>query len=227
VTEASDLATAHREWDKRWNVADDQQPDRWREPDPLVMSVVPALRERGTTRALDLGCGLGRHAHLLASEGFSPVVGLDGSDAGLAYARRHAEVAGLSIDYRQGAFYEIPFADSSFDLVVGWNVIYHGDGDVVRRTLDEIRRVLAQGGLYVATMLSKRNTRFGKGREVRPDTFVVDDALGDEVHPHFYCESRRLLQLHHGFEVLELRDREQGGRGAWHWEFILERQAAG
>lgn len=218
----ADLATAHQEWDRRWNVSDDQQPEHWREPDSLVRGVIPMLRARGMTRALDLGCGIGRHAQLLASEGFASV-GIDLSENALEYARRHAREAGLAIDYRKGPFYDVPFSNGSFDLVVAWNVIYHGDGEIVRRTLDEIRRLLVPNGLYVGTMLSKRNSRFGRGREVRPDTFVIDDAPGDEVHPHFYCSAAQLIELHHGFEVFELRDREQAP-GAWHWEFVLERR---
>ena len=182
---------------------------------------MPQLRERGLLRVLDLGCGIGRHAHYLASQGFS-CVGVDASETGLNYARRQAALAGLTIEYRSGPFYAVPFGDGRFDLVIAWNVIYHGDAEVVARTVAEIRRVLVPGGLYVGTQLSKRNRRYGLGREVRPDTFVVDDAEGDEVHPHFYCDAARLIELHRGFEVLELRDREQAP-GAWHWEHTLER----
>src|ERR671924_1433798 len=65
------LATAHQEWDKRWQIP--EQRTRWLEPDPLVRSLVPLLRARGFARVLDLGCGIGRHAIYLASEGFLSV----------------------------------------------------------------------------------------------------------------------------------------------------------
>src|SRR5205085_11918821 len=106
-------------------------------------------------------------------------------------------------------------------------VIYHGDGQVAERALDEIRRVLVRGGYFIGTMLSKRNARYGRGREVRPDTFVIDDATGDEIHPHFYCNTSQLLHLLRDFEVLDLRDRDQApATGAYHWEFMLERATA-
>jgi SAM-dependent methyltransferase len=184
---------------------------------------VPLLRQRGArnNRALDLGCGIGRHAQLLAAEGFQ-CVGVDASEAGLAHARQQAELAGLAIDYRRGSFYELPFLqDQSVGLVVVWNVLYHGDAGIARAATQEIRRVLTPGGLVVGTMLSKRNAQFGQGREVSPDTFVVDDDPYDKAHPHFYCDTRTLLDLFSGFEVLELHDREQKP-GAYHWEFVLE-----
>ena len=37
---------------------------------------------------------------------------------------------------------ELPFADATFDHVLAWNVIYHGDETILRRTLHEVRRVL-------------------------------------------------------------------------------------
>jgi SAM-dependent methyltransferase len=215
----ADHATAYQTWDKHW--ADPALQGRWRDPEPFVTSVVSLLRERGITRVLDLGCGLGRHAHYLATEGLV-CVGVDASPTGIAQARSAAEAAGLSIDYRVSQFRELPFDDGAFGLAIAWNVVYHGDGQVAQQVLAEVQRVLAPGGLYLGTMLSKRNSGFGQGEQVAPDTFVVAGDPGDKSHSHFYCAAATLLRLHAGFEVLELRDREQEP-GHWHWEFIFER----
>jgi SAM-dependent methyltransferase len=215
-------ATAHQAWDRRWNSSDERA--RWQEPEPLVRAIAPWLRQRGFSRVLDLGCGVGRHALYLAGEGFR-CVGIDGSESALSHARQQAADAGLSIDYRLGMFYDLPFDDGSFDAVIAWNVVYHGDPSVVEETIANITRVLVPGGIYCGTMLSKRNAHYGDGREVRPDTFVVDDdAEGDKAHPHLYCDAATVLRLHPGFEVLELRDHEQRSPGAYHWEFIFERR---
>ena len=215
------LATAHHTWDQNWD--SDAERGRWLEPDPLVKALVPLLRHRGlqTTRALDVGCGLGRHALYLSREGCA-CAGVDASEVGLTHARSRAEAAGLSIDYRVAPFYVLPFPERSFEAVIAWNVIYHGDGDIAQRAIDEIARVLVPGGLYVGSMLSKRNAQHGHGREVRPDTFAVDDATTDKVHPHFYCDATTLLSMHRAFEVLNLRDHEQTP-GANHWEYTFER----
>ena len=214
-----DLATAHQAWDERWQRTEVR--GEWSSPEPLVEALVPRIRERDLARVLDVGCGIGRHAMFLAAQGFE-VVGIDASAAALDEARSRAHAAGLTVEYRAAPFYELPFPDHAFGAVVAWNVIYHGDGSIAQRAIDEIHRVLRPGGLYVGTMLSRRNAGYGKGREVRPHTFVVDDATGDKTHPHFYCDAATLLSLHRGFEVLELRDREQS-RGAFHWQFLFER----
>ena len=215
-----DLATAHEAWDKNWTTASARA--RWLEADPHVRTLEPLLRQRNFTRILDVGCGIGRHAQYFASLGFS-CVGIDASPSGLSFARQRATDAGLQIDYREAPFYQLPFNHQTFGALIAWNVIYHGDAEVVQRAIDEFSRVLVPGGLYVGSMLSKRNTSYGKGLQVRPDTFTVPDATDDKVHPHFYCDARTLLSLHRDFEVLSLQDREQSP-GAYHWQFTLERQ---
>ena len=180
--------------------------------------MVPLLRERGVHSVLDLGCGLGRHANYLAAQGFE-VVGLDASSSGIEFATKAAAETGLEVKYQIGQFYELPFEDASFDYVLAWNVIYHGDGDVVRQTFSEIRRVLRPAGILQGTMLSKRNELYGQGREVRPNNFVVDDG-GEKAHAHFYCNAAKLIELLNGFELFELRDRVHFEPGHYHWEFI-------
>lgn len=215
-----ELATAHQAWDDRWQRAEVRT--AWSKAVPLVETLVPMLRQRGLDRVLDVGCGIGRHALFLAREGFD-VVGIDASPSALAEARSQATV-GLRLDYHQGSYYDLTSVpENSFGAVIAWNVIYHGDGELARLAIEGFHRLLQPGGLYVGTMLSKRNTWFGMGREVRSDTFVVDDAEDDKVHPHYYCDAATLLRLHPGFEVLELVDREQTP-GNYHWEFLFERR---
>ena len=61
------FATAIEAWDKKWGT-DEGRAD-WLEPEPDVIALLPELKARGTRTALDLGCGVGRHALLLAEHG--------------------------------------------------------------------------------------------------------------------------------------------------------------
>jgi 2-polyprenyl-3-methyl-5-hydroxy-6-metoxy-1,4-benzoquinol methylase len=179
--ESLDTATAHHEWDRRWR--DDAGRSDWLKPEVDVAAAIEMLRAREARDALDLGCGVGRHALALAEAGFA-VAALDGSDSGIAYLQASAARHGLTVDAQSGLMTELPFDDGSFDFVLAWNVIYHGDPAIVDRCVAEIWRVLRPGGLYQGTMLSKRNGNFGVGREVAPDTFVID-GIDDKAHPHF------------------------------------------
>ena len=155
------LETAVEAWDKRWATAEGRA--EWLDPDPDVIALLPELKARGAGTALDLGCGVGRHALFLAEHGLT-VEAIDGSAAGLAVARETAQARGVSLGLRQETADALPFDDGSFDFVLSWNVIYHGTlGDVGRR-LAEIWRVLKPGALYQGTMLPTRNINYGRGR---------------------------------------------------------------
>jgi tellurite methyltransferase len=206
-------------WDQRWATPEGRAD--WLDPDPEVVALLPRLKARGVGRALDLGCGVGRHALLLAAQGIA-VDALDGSEQGLAFARQQAAARGLELRLHQGLADALPFADQSFDFVLSWNVIHHGNQGDVGRRLAEIWRVLKPGGLYQGTMLPKRNGNYGHGREVAPDTFVGDEPR--RGHPHFYCDAATLVGLLGGFELLSLSQREHHRPQSWHWHILAERR---
>lgn len=187
------------------------------------MALLPLLMSRGARTALDLGCGVGRHSLFLAEAGLR-VLAMDSSATGLEVLRETAAARRLTLELRQADADSLPFPESSFDFVLSWDVIYHGDlGDVGRR-LAEIWRVLKPGGLFQGTMLPSRNSNHGVGRLVAPGTYVVE---GDEHHwqPHFYCDLATLVALFSGFEILRLTQHQKGKPGSWHWNVVAERSS--
>jgi len=214
-------ATAVEAWDKRW--ATEEGRAEWLDPHPAVVAILPELKARDAKRVLDLGCGVGRHALLLAEHGFA-VEAIDGSPTGLGVLRDCAAARGLSLGLHEGLADALPFPDGNFDYVLSWNVIHHGTlGDLGRR-FGEIWRVLKPGRLFQATVLSTRDSNYGIGRMVAPDTFVRDrdEAKG---HPHCYCDAATLVGLLAGFELLTLSQQAQERRpGAHHWHIIAERK---
>src|ERR1041385_4002474 len=88
-------------------------------------------------RILDVGCGTGANLQMLANYGVAE--GVDISPEALEFCRAR----GLS-KVRLGPVEALPFADASFDLVTGLDVVEHLDDDVAG--LSELRRVLRPGG---------------------------------------------------------------------------------
>jgi SAM-dependent methyltransferase len=210
--------TAYFAWDKRWQTEEGRAD--WVKPADDVAALIASLRQTGPVRALDLGCGVGRHALAFARAGFETHA-VDMAEAGLAELRKNAEAEGLTITAQPAPMTDLPFEDNSFDYVLSFNVIYHGDPQIVKSAISEIARVLKPGGTYQGTMLSKRNGNFGLGTEVARDTFVREGD-DDKDHPHFYCNAGELVELFGGFELRSLEDKLHRKPGSWHWHMIAE-----
>jgi SAM-dependent methyltransferase len=86
---------------------------------------------------LDVGCGTGANLEMLAQ--FGEAEGVDVSSEALSFCRAR----GL-VKVKQGAAEALPYAEGSFDLVTGLDVIEHLDDDLAG--LKEMRRVLNRGG---------------------------------------------------------------------------------
>ncbi|MFO1463664.1 MAG: class I SAM-dependent methyltransferase [bacterium] len=97
----------------------------------------------GYRTILDVGCGTGRHARLLADMGYR-VVGLDPS---LAMIRK-AEAAGGRVTYRCGRIEESWDQKFDFAYSLGHVPNYLPDEAALTDFLGGVRRVLRSGGAY-------------------------------------------------------------------------------
>jgi SAM-dependent methyltransferase len=102
-----------------------------------------AVRGRRGLSALDVGCGTGQTALRLARRPeIGSVVGLDPSAEALAHARRRHDLPLV-----RGSALDLPFEDSSFDVVTCFDVLQHLPPGGDRRAAAELRRVLGPGGV--------------------------------------------------------------------------------
>lgn len=109
------------------------------------------FRDRGVRTILDAGCGTGRHACLLAQQGFE-VTGADLSDGMLEQARRRAASAGLPTRFHQASFLELSQKVAGpFDgILCGGSALAHliEEADL-RQALTEIGKLLRPGGIFI------------------------------------------------------------------------------
>ncbi|KAL8142332.1 hypothetical protein V2J09_015364 [Rumex salicifolius] len=99
---------------------------------------------------LEIGIGTGPNLKFYAGDAGVNVVGADPNKKMEKYARAAAEATGLppaNFQFVQAVGEALPLADASVDAVIGTLVLCSVSD--VNRTLEEIKRVLRPGGLYL------------------------------------------------------------------------------
>ena len=137
--------------------------------------------------ALDLGCGNGRHAELLA-ERADRVIGADVSRGLLETARERAVDRGFDVDLVQADAAGLPFGDATVDAAVYVATLHHLPTRAARvGSLDELARVLAPGGRALVSAWSTAHDRFDRQEgETGFDTAVDWTLPGGETVERFY-----------------------------------------
>ena len=110
------------------------------------------LGPRRVRSVLDLGCGTGGHALLLAAKGFE-VTGVDLSPGMLAEARLKAREAGAAVRFLKGDVRSVRIGET-FDAVVAMFAVmgYQTEDRDLSRALATAAAHLKAGGLFVADL---------------------------------------------------------------------------
>lgn len=148
----------------------DQNVDRLRIPDDLVLDAIVAARGDAPVRALDLACGTGNYLrHHVARHGDAVVfVGLDRSDAMLAQARPKLP----GVELLTGAAESLPFDAASFDYVTTSFAFHHFEDKA--KALDEMARVLRARGTLRCVNVDPARMRASWLYAMFPETYVLD-----------------------------------------------------
>jgi SAM-dependent methyltransferase len=113
-----------------------------------VDALVELLALDQPQRILDLACGFGRHANLLAARGHQ-VVGVDLYTGFLEIARKNALEGGVQVDYRQADMRHLDL-EGEFDLVLMvFTVFGYFTDEVNLHVLENAARALKPGGRLV------------------------------------------------------------------------------
>jgi SAM-dependent methyltransferase len=120
----------------------------------LLDPIVPRDSE---LRVLDAGCGTGGMLSWLRRySGNSDVTGIDFSATALQFCRQRGQTK-----LARGSIAELPFTDSTFDLVASFDVLQHlfGQGDL--QAIAEFQRVLRPGGVAFVRVAAYQWLRSG------------------------------------------------------------------
>lgn len=201
-------------WELAWREA------RWEEKSPPLAEVVEfasELKQLNAGTVLDLGCGAGRHAILLAKEGFQ-VAALDVSETALKTLDTRLKTESISnvmlIQHEMG---RLPFIENYFDGIVSTNVLHHGKLVEIKKTVNELYRVMKTGASAFLIALSSSDFRKGTGAKLERNTFVFKKGEERGIIHHFFTR-QELESFLRKFETLSFNERlipvEQGGNRA-------------
>ena len=172
-------------------------------------SMAAHARLNETSRVLDLGSGYGAPARFLASQFGCKVTGLNVSTVEIEEAERQTRSEGLesSVTFDCGDFHELPYGDSSFDVVWSQDSLMYGADK--RRILEEVVRVLKPGGLLDITDILAR-------RDLDPDD---RRRLYERVRtPEMWDTERYLSELMDlNFKIRRVEDWSQHVAASYSW----------
>jgi len=164
------------------------------------------FKESAGKRVLEIGVGMGAD-YLEWLKAGAVASGVDLSESSLERARRRCELAGHQPDLRVSDAEELPFADSTFDIVYSYGVLHHSPNTV--QCIAEAGRVLNPGGILRIMIYHDPSptglmlwARYGlaSGQSVRQSVHDHLESPGTKTYSRE--EATDLLA---GFEQIEMR----------------------
>ncbi|MBR7834561.1 class I SAM-dependent methyltransferase [Actinospica durhamensis] len=193
---------------RHWQATYEQHPGVYGAlPSAAAVAALAAFEQAGARRVLELGAGHGRDALGFARAGLS-VDAIDYSREALAQLVRAAQAEGLAdavAAVEHDARDKLPYPDGEFDAVYAHMLLCMAlTTDEIRAVVDEVRRVLRPGGLFVYTVRHTGDEHYGAGV-----------ALGEDVYEHggfaVHFFSRELVDdLARGWQHPEVEAFEEG-----------------
>ena len=212
-------------WEAYWG--DENHHHWWERPAPQVLKFIKSQSPEQKPNVLDLGCGLGRHAIAFAKAGFC-VTATDASETAIAHLNEWAKKLNLSIRTKTCDFLDDIFPTESFDIVLSYNVIYHGYREHFAQAIEQVRTLLRPAGLFFFTCPTRQDGKYGYGEQVAPHTFLCTKSVtpGDI---HYFADETDLDELLVGFRQLSREkdehywDNEGIQQFSSYWQILAEK----
>lgn len=154
--------------------------------------------DKAKMKILDLGCGPGLYAELLAEKGHS-ITGIDFSENSINYAIKQAAEKQLDIEYLNKNYLDLDFEDK-FDLVImiylDFCALLPNERDKI---LENIYRALKRGGLFICDVVNGKNIdkkTISQSWEVQNNGFWKNTPYIALTNGYHYPEAKVLANHH-------------------------------
>lgn len=137
----------------------------------------PDILKNSKLKALDVGCGSGRHVQLLLDYGFQSY-GIDYAASAIEVAYAHLGHHSLLRSILHADLKDKSYPDNFFDLIVNWGSIFLRSVPGIEADLQTLLTILKPGGRLLLNFRTKENWFFAKGQTQDGKTYILDDTAG-------------------------------------------------
>lgn len=165
-----------------------------------MLDFIHSLSPKEKPKVLDLGCGLGRHAIAFALAQFS-VTATDASSTAIQHLIEWARSLQLSIETRVCDLLDDSLVGEPYDVVLSYNVIYHGSRKQFAQAIQHVKKLLKRNGIFFFTCPSRQDGKYGFGELVAPHTYRCTKSVtpGDI---HYFADEEDLDELLDEFQSI-------------------------
>jgi len=193
---------------KGWEKLFEDDKNRWEKPNPYINLLEDKLKKffRDKIHVLDVGYGAGRHIIYFNKEKFL-VSGFDIAPTAKNYTEKLISLSSNKIDLKTFDMNQIPwlYKTEYFEGVIAINVIHHTNYNNFTKIIHEIARIMVKDGLFLATIASKENYKYKKGKKIDEYTFLTDIGAEKGI-PHCFLDKSDITKIFTPkFQLLELR----------------------
>ena len=130
-----------------WNSVYKQQEDKKQELQEEVIALHDLFRNNKVQRILDLGCGSGRYLVHFAKLGYT-LSGIDISPEAIKQVTQVLADENLQAELQCADMIKLSWPDNFFDAVLSIRVIEHNQVSSIRKIIQEVYRVIKDGGYF-------------------------------------------------------------------------------
>ena len=162
-----------------------------RAPQQETLDFIEFLRSKGITKgkALDIGCGGGRHVIAFAKAGFESY-GIDFSKTAINLAKLDAKDKDVNANFKVGNILTSKYPEQSFDIIHDSGCLHHLNRSEQKKYLNIILNLLKPNGYYKLFCFNE-NTQFFTGKKIQNKTnFIINKG-----HYTFFFSKKHINDL--------------------------------
>ena len=167
-------------------------------PFDWVVSSVSKYITKKKNIAVELGCGTGNNLEFLSIQGYSQIIGVDGSKSAIDYTKKklkkNKKIKLIQADFSQTSFENV-------DLFLDRGSITHNKKKIIKKIFKNILSQLNSGGFFLSSLFSKKHHGF-KDRKGK-NFFAKEMKIQNGIVASFFDE-KEIRSLFKEFNVISL-----------------------